>query len=54
MNSLPPRLCPCIGLEGVTDSVDGDCGGDVPEVDDVEPDGLNENSGSALTDFCLW
>lgn len=54
INSLPPRLCPWIGLGRVGESAEGECGGEVPVVGAAEPAGLKENSGSALTDFCLW
>jgi hypothetical protein len=56
MNSLPPLLCPCIGFVGVIDigSVFGDCGGDDSVVGFAAPAGLNEKSGRALIDFCLW
>ena len=54
MNSLPPLLCPWMGFEGVVDSAEGECGGEVPVLGFAAPAGLNENSGRALTDFCLW
>jgi hypothetical protein len=57
MNSLPPRLCPWDGFEGDTGGAArawGECGG----VDSLAgfgvPAGLNEKSGRALMDFCLW
>jgi hypothetical protein len=53
MNSLPPRLCPPIGLEGVVGVLSGEfgeCGGLVSA---VVPAGLKEKFGSALTDFIL-
>jgi hypothetical protein len=53
MNSLPPRLCPCIGFAGVAGSVEGECGGEVPVLGCGVPAGLKENAGRALTDFCL-
>ena len=54
MNSLAPRLCPPIGLDGVVGVVDGECGGVVVAGGARVPGaGLNEKSGRALTDFCL-
>lgn len=59
MNSLTPRLCPPIGLDGVVGVVvNGECGGVVVAVvvaggARVVAAGLKEKSGRALTDFCL-
>jgi len=54
MNSLPPRLCPPIGLEGVVGLPSGECGecGGLVSAG-AAPAGLKEKSGSALTDFIL-
>ena len=54
INSLPPLLCP-IARDGVVGAANGECGGVAdagPEVP-LGPAGLNEKSGSVLTDFCL-
>jgi hypothetical protein len=55
MNSLPPRLCPPIGLEGVPGTAgcaDGDTGGeDAGAVDLGVPAGLKLKSGKALIDL---
>lgn len=57
MNSLPPRLWPPIGLEGVTGVTGvaiGDIGGEVAVVAGVEvPAGLKLKSGNALIDLPL-
>jgi hypothetical protein len=50
MSSLPPRRCPWIGRAGVNP---GETGGEFPVAGCAEPAGLKENSGRALTDFCL-
>lgn len=53
MNSLPPRRCPPIGLDGVVGVVNGECGGVVATGGArVAAAGLKEKSGRALTDFC--
>lgn len=53
INSLPPRLCPPIGLEGVVGLLNGECGECGGLVSAVAAAGLKEKSGSALTDFIL-
>lgn len=58
INSLPPLLCPPIGLEGVVGvASEGECGGVVVTGGvvaggaRVATAGLNEKSGRVLTDF---
>lgn len=54
MNSLPPRLCPPIGLEGVVGVATGDSDGEVAAVGGFGvPAGLKLKSGRALIDFPL-
>ena len=53
MNSLPRRLCPPIGLEGVVGVLNGECGECGGLVSAVAAAGLKEKSGSALADFIL-
>jgi hypothetical protein len=53
MSSLPPRRCPWIGRAGVLGDNPGETGGEFSVAGCVDPAGLKENSGRALTDFCL-